>query len=461
MNKNVKLLLIVLLTAIISSGLTMTLIKPEKVVKEKEAEQNPDFAKLYDTYEKLEQEYYQNTSKEKMVDGAINGMVEALGDPYSSYMNAEDSKSFNETISSSFEGIGAELQEVEGQVMIVSPIKGSPAEKAGLKPKDKILKVNGKSIKGKSVNDTVGLIRGDKGTSVKIGVEREGSQQLEFSIVRDEIPIETVYTDVEDGIGKIQVTTFSNDTATDFRKAVDELERKNVKGIVIDLRQNPGGLMQEAILMSELFIPKGKNVMQVENKDGTKEVHASRNDDPVDIPTAVVIDEGTASAGEIMAAALNESAGIPLFGEKTFGKGTIQTSAQFNDGSSIKYTIAKWLTPGGTWVHENGIKPEKKVSLPDYSKLPYLDPSKTLKSGDASKEVKTAQEFLSALGYGKEKSGVFDSEMEKSVKNYQEDHDLKQTGMIDEDTAMSMLTSLQELIRKNDTQLKEAAESLK
>ncbi|MBS2969264.1 S41 family peptidase [Metabacillus sp. KIGAM252] len=462
MNKNVKLLLIIILTAVISSGLTLTLAKPETIVQEKEVQQNPDFAKLVDTYEKLEQKYYQKTDKEKMVDGAINGMVESLGDPYSAYMNAEDSKSFNETISSSFEGIGAELQEIDGQVMIVSPIKGSPAEKAGLKPKDKIIKVNGKSVKGKTVNDTVALIRGEKGTPVKLGIERGGSQQLEFSITRDEIPIETVYTNVtDDNIGRIQVTTFSEKTAADFSKAVKNLEEKEVKGIVIDLRQNPGGLMDEAIKMSEMFIPEGKNILQVENKDGSREAYRSENKDPVTIPSAVVVDEGTASAGEIMAAALNESADIPLFGEKTFGKGTIQTAEQYKDGSSIKFTIAKWLTPGGTWVHKKGIEPGEKVSLPSYAKLPYLDPSKPLKPGDASKEVKTAQAFLNALGYRTEENGLFDPKMKEAVMNYQKDHDLKQTGIIEKDTAISMLTSLQELVKKNDTQMNKAIEALK
>lgn len=458
-----KMGLIILITAVISSGLTLALIKPETVIRETGGStENEDFSKLYDTYTMLEQKYYQDTSKEKLVDGAISGMVQSLEDPYSTYMNVEDSKGFNETISSSFEGIGAELQEVNGQVTIVSPIKGSPAEKAGLKPKDQIVKVDGKDVKGKSVNDTVSLIRGEKGTSVKLGISRGGSQELEFSIVRDEIPIETVYSEMmEDDIGKIQVTTFSENTAADFAEAVNELQEKGAKGIVLDLRQNPGGLMDKAIQMSELFIPEGKNILQVEDKDGSKEVSASRNDNPVTIPASVIIDEGTASAGEIMAAALNESAGIPLIGEKTFGKGTIQTQENYKDGSSVKFTIAKWLTPSGEWVHKKGIQPSKKVSLPAYSELPFLNSSKTLKVGDASKEVKTAQSFLNALGYKTAENGVFEEGTRKAVEKYQTDSGIKQTGTIDEKTAVSMMTDLQEKIKKNDTQLKEAVESIK
>ncbi|AZB43195.1 PDZ domain-containing protein [Bacillus sp. FJAT-42376] len=461
MNKTMKLVFIIVLTAVISSGLTLTWMQPETVVREKVVGQNPEFSKLYDTYSKLEQKYYLKTDKQKMIDGAITGMVQSLGDPYSTYMSAEDSKGFNETISSSFEGIGAELQEIEGQVMIVSPIKGSPAEKAGLKPKDKIVKVNGKSVKGKTVNDTVALIRGKKGTSVKVGIERGGSQELEFSITRDEIPIETVYSSVtKEKIGKIQITTFSERTAADFSKAVKDLEAKQVKGIVIDLRQNPGGLMDEAIRMSEMFIPEGKNILQVENKDGSREAYRSENKNPVTIPSVVLVDEGTASAGEIMAAALNESADIPLIGEKTFGKGTIQTAESYKDGSSVKFTIAKWLTPGGTWVHKKGIEPSEKVSLPDYAGLPFIDPSKTLKSGDASKEVKTAQAFLNALGYKVPENGLFDPGMKEAVMKYQQDHDLKPTGVIEKDTSISMLTSLQDKIKKNDTQMNRAIQDL-
>lgn len=459
MGKWLKTAVIIIITAAISSGLTLALIKPSAAPLAKK----DGFQKLYTAYEQLDKQFYEEPDKQKMVDGAIKGMVQSLGDPYSEYMDADTAKSFSESISSSFEGIGAELQENSGHVVVVSPIKGSPAEKAGIKPKDQIVKVNGKNMAGKSVNDIVTLVRGKKGTSVKIGVERQGSGMLEFTIVRDKIPVETVsHTVTDQNIGKIQVSKFSETTGADFQKAVEDLQKKKVKGIVIDLRQNPGGLLDQATQMSEMFIPKGKNILQAENRDGSKEVIASRNEHPVTIPTAVLIDGGSASAAEIMAAALHESAGVQLIGEKSFGKGTMQQPVEFKDGSSFKFTTAKWLTPKGEWIHKKGIQPDQKVSLPDYANLPLLNPEKVLKEGDSSAQVKAAQQLLKAIGYNPgSEDGFFSKNMRAAVEKYQKDHQLKVTGEIDKAAASSMIGTIQKMLVENDTQYKAAVTYLK
>ncbi|MBD1379033.1 S41 family peptidase [Metabacillus arenae] len=454
-----KIPIIILLTAVISSALTLTLIEPKSMTT---ASSDEKFEKLFSTYETIKKEYYQDTNDTKLVDGAINGMVESLDDPYSDYMNQKEAKSFDDNISSSFEGIGAEVQEIDGKIMIVSPIKGSPAEKAGLKPRDKILKVDNKSIEGMSVNEAVMLIRGEKGSTVDLVVERDGSGQMDFTITRDTIPLETVYFEVEDNVGKIQITKFSESTAEELKKAVEELESKNVKGLVLDLRQNPGGLMDQAILMSDMFVPKGKTIMQVENKDGSKEVYKAENDPITDLPSVVVVDKGTASAAEIMAAALYQSARIPVVGEKTFGKGTIQTAQTFNDSSSVKFTIAKWLTPNGEWIHEKGFKPQVKASLPEFASLPYLDPKKGMKPGDSGEEVKTAQKMLNALGYKEMKEeGFFDESTKSQVKAFQADHKLSASGELNEETIIKLMEALQKMIAENDVQIEKAIEVLK
>ncbi|TXC93158.1 PDZ domain-containing protein [Metabacillus litoralis] len=458
--KNSKLLISILVTAIITAGITYNLVSPKEVTLLNEED---PFSKLKSTYNLLQKNYYQDVETEKLVEGAIKGMVESLEDPYSVYMDIEEAKSFSENISSSFEGIGAEIQENDGSIIIVSPIKGSPAEEAGLKPKDVIQKVDDKSVEGFSVTEAVMLIRGEKGSTVNLVVERPGVGNLNFTITRDTIPIETVYSEViEDQIGKIQITKFSESTSEEFAKALSDLQEQNVKGLIIDLRQNPGGLMDKAIAMSDIFVPKGENILQVEYNNKTKDVYKAENDAMIDLPTTVLIDGGTASAGEIMAAALNQSAGIPLVGEKTFGKGTVQSAKGFEDNSSVKYTTAKWLTPDGTWIHDKGIEPTVKAALPDYANLPYINPDNVLKQGDSTPEVNAAQQMLKALGYdGVSLNGYFDENTTKIVKQFQQDQALEVDGKISEGTTIKLIELLQSKIKENDTQLDKAIETLK
>lgn len=456
--KNSKLIVTIIITAIVTAGITYSIV-PKGV----NIEGDDPFQKLRSTYSILQEGYYKDIDSDKLVEGAIKGMVESLEDPYSVYMDVEEAKSFGENISSSFEGIGAEIQESNGNIMIVSPIKGSPAEEAGLKPKDIILKVNDKSVEGLTVNEAVMDIRGKKGTKVNLLVQRAGVGELSFTITRDTIPIETVYSDVIEGnIGKIQITKFSESTGDELAKALSDLQSKNVKGLVLDLRQNPGGLMDQALAMSELFVPKGKNILQVENNDGSKEVYKSENEKPIDLPITIIVDGGTASAGEIMAAALQQSAGVTLIGEKTFGKGTIQTARAFKDTSSVKYTTAKWLTPDGTWIHEKGIQPDIKAKLPAYASLPYINPENTLKLGDATPEVKAAQQMLKSLGFENVKEdGYFDHTTENVVKEFQKQHDLKVDGIVTGDTTLKMMEQISTKIKENDTQLEKAVSELK
>lgn len=421
-----------------------------------------EFQKLFEAYEILEDNYVDEVDQQKLVEGAIKGMVNALDDPYTTYMDIEEAKGFQETISSSFEGIGAEVAEQNGKIMIVSPIKGSPAEKAGLKPEDKIIEVDGENIEGMSVNEAVMLIRGEKGTEVKLTIERKGVGTLNFTIIRDTIPIHTVYSEmIEDQIGKIQITRFSENTGKELAKALMELENQQVKGLIIDLRQNPGGLMDQAIAITDMFVEKGDMILQVENKDGKIESYKADNPSMVHVPVVVVTDNGTASAAEIMAAALHESEGIPIVGETTFGKGTVQNAQEFSDGSSIKYTIAKWLTPTGKWIHEKGIKPQYEVKLPEYANLPYLDPEKTIKQGDSSSEVKAAEEMLKAVGYKVTVDGFFDRVEKNTVLQFQSDYNLKQTGEIQGETTNKLMELVREKIEENDTQIIKAIEVLK
>jgi carboxyl-terminal processing protease len=453
--------LVIFLTAGITTiALTFGDEKVESLAPDKHAE----FEKLYSTYDKIKDDYYEEVDEEKLVDGAINGMIKSLDDPYSAYMDKKEASSFHESISSSFEGIGAEIQEQDGQIMVVSPIKGSPAEKAGVKPNDIILSVDGKSVEGLSSSEAVLKIRGEKGTKVDLSISRAGeSEPIKLTIKRDTIPIETVYAEMlDDGVAKIQVTSFSEHTVQELKTALEEMSKKDMKGLVLDLRGNPGGLLDQAIKMASLFIPNGKVVLQVEDRSGKKDVYKSENDGELKIPVVVLIDDGSASASEIVAAAVSESADIPLIGVKSFGKGTVQTAQDFEDGSNFKYTAAKWLTPEGNWIHKKGIKPDINVKLPDYASLPYISPDKELKASDSSSEVKAAEEMLKEAGHDPGKiDGFFDEATKNAVIAFQREQKIKETGTIKDDTTVKLMQVIREKILKNDTQVKKAVEVLK
>ncbi|MCA1054516.1 S41 family peptidase [Rossellomorea aquimaris] len=423
-----------------------------------------EFTKLYEAYDKLNDNYYKDLDKDQLVNGAINGMLDSIGDPYSDYMNQEEAKKFEESISSSFEGIGAEIQEKDGTISIVSPIKGSPAEKAGLQPNDKILKVDGKSIQGMSVTDAVLLIRGEKGTKVTLSIQRPGQEKpMDVTITRDEIPIETVYAEMkEDGVAEIQITSFSENTYKELVNALNEMQDQGMKKLVLDLRQNPGGLLDQAIQISNLFVPEGEVLFQVEDHDGKVKKYVAEGGQKVEVPTAVLVDEGSASASEILSSAVSESNDIPLVGTKTFGKGTVQTAENFKDGSNMKFTTAKWLTPEGNWIHEKGINPDYEVKMPDYAQLPYINPDKELKESDMSDTVKAAEQMLQALGMNPGNvDGYYDKDTKMAVQQFQEKNQLEATGVLKGETTVKMMEQLREKLKENDPQFKKAVEVLK
>ena len=270
--KKFQFVMLLFLVVFLSAGITTFALAfgDEKAVTV--ANERTEFDKLYMAFDTLKSNYYKKVDEDKLINGAINGMVDSLEDPYSDYMDSEEAKGFHNSISSSFEGIGAEIQEQDGNIMIVSPIKDSPAEKAGLKPNDIILSVDGESIQGMSSTEAVLLIRGEKGTTVKLAIQRPGvNETLDVSIVRDTIPIETVYGEMsEDGIAKVQITTFSQNTSKELIAKLNELQAQGMKGLVLDLRQNPGGLLEEAIKIASLFLPDNEVVLQIEDRNGDK-----------------------------------------------------------------------------------------------------------------------------------------------------------------------------------------------
>jgi carboxyl-terminal processing protease len=422
-----------------------------------------EFEKLYNAYDEMKVNYFEDIDETAIIDGAINGMIDALGDPYSDYLNQKEARQLNESISSSFEGIGAEIQEKNGYINVVSPIKNSPAERAGLLPNDTIVSVDGESIQGMSSSEAVLLIRGEKGTTVTLSIKRgEAVEPVDVKIKRDVIPIETVYAKMlDDGIAHIHITSFSEGTYDELLVALDEMEAEGMKGLVVDVRQNPGGRLDTAIDMSDLFVKNGLNIMQFEGKGEKPEPIVATGNRKVKVPVALVIDEGSASASEILAGALKESAGVPLIGVKTFGKGTVQTPKNLVDGSNLKLTTAKWLTPEGNWIHKKGIEPDFNVPYPSYAMLPFLDPAMEMKNGMLSPSIKAAEEMLKAVGYKPgEIDGLFDEKTTQAVKNLQHDLALESTGILLGDTTYGLMEKLRTKIQEDDPQLMKAKEVL-
>ncbi|WP_075981995.1 lmo1851 family serine protease [Bacillus massilinigeriensis] len=461
--KKFHFIMLIFLVVFLAAGITAVALSFGDEEAVKVVNERSEFDKLYSAYDTISENYYQEVDKKTLVNGAINGMVESLDDPYSDYMDEKEAKKFHQTISSSFEGIGAEIEEINGNISIVSPLKGSPAEKAGLKPKDRVLSVNGKSLQGLSSTEAVTLIRGKKGTKVTLVIERPGTEgTMTISVVRDTIPIETVYGEMlQDGIAKIQITTFSENTSKEVIDKLNELQDKGMKGVILDLRQNPGGLLDQAVNIANLFVPNGKTVLKIQDRKGNIEEIKATNNNPK-IPLVVVIDKGSASASEILAGAVSQSAGVPLVGEKSFGKGTVQNAKDFDDGSNLKFTTEKWLTPSGNWIHKKGIEPDYKVSLPDYASIPYINPDSKLKVTDSSDQIKAAEKMLKAIGYKPGKiDGYFDEKMKAAVIQFQKDEKLKADGILTGEDSLALMEKLGEKIRKNDTQLKKATEVLK
>lgn len=458
------LLLSVVATLVTSSALTYSVLRWQRVDFTGTAglsgtfAQSPEFAKFVETYQTLKNKYYTQLDDNKLLDGAISGMINALNDPFSSYMDQGTAEQFQESLSSSFEGIGAEIKSENGKITVVAPYKNSPAEKAGLRPGDQIRKADGKVLDGMDLSQAVLLIRGKKGTQVQLEVTRPGSNDvLHITVTREEIPLQTVYGEMlPGGIGKIQITQFAEGTADSFIKELAQLQAQGMKGLILDLRNNPGGLLDSVLKIADQLVPDKKIILQVEYRDGKRDVYRSTLDQ-ARFPVVVLIDGGSASASEILAAALQESGGYPLVGEKSYGKGTVQTTQAYPDGSNIKYTMAKWLTPEGHWIHQKGITPDVPVSMPAYYRLPPLNIQDALKLDMTDSQVKILQQFLASLGFAPgRQDGYFDRQTEQAVRAFQRMKNLPITGVVDKNTGAAINEAVAAKIKANDPQLQKA-----
>lgn len=424
--------------------------------------------KVEQAYSLILSSYVEKVDQEKLIEGAIQGMLATLEDPYSVYMDAKTAKQFNETLESSFQGIGAEVSMVDNKIVIVSPFKDSPAEKAGIKPNDQILKVDGESVEGLDLYEATMRIKGEKGTTVQLEIQRQGLKEpLKISVKRDEIPQITVNADMKqqagENIGYVEITSFSEDTAKEFYKELEKLEKQKMNGLIIDVRGNPGGFLSSVQEILKGLVPDEKPLYQIEERNGEKTRYFSALKQGKSYPIVVLTDNGSASASEILAGALKEAGGYPVIGEKTFGKGTVQQAVPMGDGSNIKLTLFKWLTPDGNWIHKNGIEPTIPVEQPKIYHTHPIQIEEPLKLDMNTEQVRNAQEILEGIGYVPGRTdGYFNDQTEMAVKAFQRKRDMDVTGVIDSKTAAALEEAAREEMRKeqNDTQLQTAIKLL-
>lgn len=355
-----------------------------------------NFSQFWDLWKTLKLKYYEDVSENKMFYGAMSGMTAALGDPYTSFFEPKIAKEFSDSLKGEFEGIGAEIGVRNDQLQIIAPLPGTPAEKAGLLAGDYILGINGTSTEGMLTEEAVTLIRGPKGTTVTLKIGRVPKSKIQnqksanasstkeepivkdYKIKRDKIVIKSVrLTWPKDGVAMIAVSNFNQDTDQEFKAAVDEVLAKNAKGVILDLRNDPGGYLDRSMAISGEWV--GDQIVVSERRKGKiiDEFRGTGSARLKDIPTVVLVNQGSASAAEIVAGALQDYGLAKIIGMKTFGKGSVQDYSEFDDGSAIKITIAEWLTPKGRSINKSGIQPDIEVdrTIDDYNENrdPQLD----------------------------------------------------------------------------------------
>jgi len=356
-------------TSFIPSG------RPKVVNTTPPPSKNVDFSLFWDVWRRLEESYIDKKAidQSKMVYGAISGMVSALGDPYTVFLPPSQNKESKDSLGGHFEGIGAQLGVKDKKIIVVAPLKGTPAEKAGLRASDWIVKVDGKDTADWTLPETVSAIRGQKGTKVVLTILRKDEEKTrDVSVVRDTINVPSVEWEMKDsGRGKVvylKLSQFGDKSNNEWDKAVEEIEarlkndnNREIKGLVLDLRNNPGGYLSGAVYIASEFVENGNIVTQESTGEVKKNFNVNRTGKLIDIPVVVLVNKGSASASEIVAGALRDRIGAKLVGETTFGKGSIQDVQELPAGAGLHITIAKWLLPSGKWVNGSGIKPDLVV----------------------------------------------------------------------------------------------------
>lgn len=426
-----------------------------------------ELAKLNKALNLIRRQYIDRVDADKLLDGAIAGMIGSLGDPYSAYYSEDEAEKFADSLNGAFTGIGAKLDLADGAIVVERVMKGTPAEKAGLQAGDILLEVNGQSLEGVEIRDAIAKIRGPKGTKAKLRVKRTGiAEPLELELVRDLIVAETVEGELgADGVGKLRIAQFTFDTLRLVQQELDALEKAGMKALVLDLRDNPGGVLSAAESVAEMFVPSGRTIVVEEDGEGRRQTKTAGGEPGrgKPYPIIVLVNGGSASSSEVLAGALKQSAQAVLVGSSTYGKGTVQVSFEneLGDGSLLKLTVRKWLLPDGTSVQPSGIEPDVAVDQPDYFVAAALPRGRTLEPDETSGDVRNLQLMLEAAGCPPDrKDGYYSEGTRAAVEQFQQREKLAVTGTADDATATRLEEELYRALQdpKRDLQWQAARE---
>ncbi|WP_315119006.1 S41 family peptidase [uncultured Clostridium sp.] len=343
------------------------------IVNKQDFNRLEQFYRLLVVNEIIHERYVGEIENSHLQEGAIKGLAASLKDPYTVYMNKEEYKEFNEHSAGNYSGVGLVVQAKEDKIKIIDVFEGSPAIKAGIMAGDEIQKVEGTNVDASDLDKAVRMMKGEEGTEVTITLYREGKGSFDVKLKRAKVNISMAKGDMlSDGVGYLQLSGFDEDSAKTFKKELDKLKGNGMKGLVLDLRDNPGGYLDECVDIVSNFVPKGEVVVSTIDKYGSKKEYKSKGGNYIGLPLVVLTNENSASASEIFAGAIRDYSAGTLIGEKTYGKGVVQTIFETGEGTALKVTISKYYTPKGEDINKKGIVPNVEVKYPEeLMKKPY------------------------------------------------------------------------------------------
>lgn len=365
--ENKKLLKVISITVIITFLITFVATASffTYVLKANSTASLPGSEKIFKVMNILDEKYYQDIDKNQAVEKAVGALVCSLGDPYTTYMNKDEWAEFNVFITGKYSGVGLSVSgdKTDNKIVVISPFDGSPSDKAGIKAGDKIIKVNGEEVFADNLDGAVTKMKGEKGTTVTLTVlKKDTSEIVDIVITRDEIKIDSVRSEMKGNIGYIRISMFETDTGNEFAKHLDKMMNSGAKALIVDVRNNGGGAVSAVEQVADSLLNKDSLIYYTEDKHGTRQDSKTRGTG-VDLPMVLLMNEGSASASEILAGALRDNKKATLVGNKSFGKGVVQQVVDLKDGSVLKVTIEKYFTPIGEDINKQGIKPDVEVKL--------------------------------------------------------------------------------------------------
>ncbi len=428
------------------------------------ADELPDeFALFVEVLGKIVRGYIDPVAMEVLMRGAITGMLETLDDPQTTFFDSKDLENFLIQATGSFSGVGVRIVELEGEVVVLETLPDTPAAGAPILPGDRLQAADGETLFGQGLDRAVELLRGPSGTTVSVTLLRPGAAKpLEYSLTRTEIHSEVVFSRMlAPGVGYLQIISFDSSTGSTFARHLQDLEKQGLeRGLIIDLRDNTGGLLEEAIKVAEILVPEGEITRLVDRAGQVKDIHYSHAR-PKPYRIIVLVNEESASASEIVAGALQDREAALLVGNRTFGKATVQHLEKLSGGNALRLTVAKYLTPSGRDLHGQGLEPDLEIDLPPALKYyRYFIPGR-LGRGDYGEGVRLLQQILQELGYDNiTADGYFDDVTAGVLQRFQRSAGLPATGSFDDLTWIHLREGLDRIAGERDPQLQAALELL-